>query len=106
MDFNIYSAPNHEIFKHDWWNNPLAKQEFYARRFWGLVNNVTFIPSDYKSGDWIELDKDMIEEMITVACHYKDYFDTYNNIPKLCELRDRFDELEENGRHLYFEYDF
>ena len=49
-----------------------------------------------------------LEEMIKVACVYKDYFGTYNNIPKLCELRDKYIawEADEVPRKLFLEYDW
>lgn len=112
MDFNIYSARNHEVFKHDnWWESPQAQEEFYARKCWDLVNHCSFIPQDYESGDFIELTLENLEEMIQVACKYRNYFDNYNDIPKLCELRDKLEYWENNpdeadGRKLFYEYDW
>ena len=109
MDLYIYSAPNHETFKHEsWWESEQVQEEFYARKFWDLVENCSFIPDDYENGDFIELSLDNLEEMIRVACVYKDYFGTYNNIPKLCELRDKYIKWEtyEVPRKLFLEYDW
>lgn len=109
MDLNIYSARNREVFKHDgWWESDQVGDEFYARKFWDLVENCSFIPYDYESGDFIELSLENLEEMIRVACKYRDYFDTYNNIPLLCELRDKYREWQENEdpRKLFLEYDW
>ena len=107
MDFNIYSAKNHEVFKcDDWWNNPDVQEEFYARKCWDLVNNCSFIPKDYENGDFMEIDYDMIEEMIAVACKYPNYFGNYDDVPKLCELRDRYERIEAEGKKLYLEYDW
>lgn len=106
MDLNVYAARNHEILKHDnWWSNENVIEKYYARKFWDLVNNCSFIPRDYEDGTWLQLTKNNIEEMIRVACENRNYFGTYDDVPKLCELRDEFDELEENGFHLYLEYD-
>lgn len=109
MDLNIYSARNREVFKHDeWWNSEQVQEEFYARKFWDLVENCSFIPEDYESGDFIELELANLEEMIRVACTYRDYFGTYDLVPKLCELRDRFIawEADEVPRKLFLEYDW
>ena len=107
MDLNIYAAPNHEVFKHDeWWNNQNITEKYYSRKFWDLVNNCSFIPEDYENGSFFQINKKNIEEMIEIACKYRNYFGTYDDIPKLCELRDEFEELEDNGFHLYFEYDY
>ena len=73
MDLYIYSARNRETFKHDgWWESDQVQEEFYARKFWDLVENCSFIPQDYESGDFIELTSENLEEMIRVACTYKD----------------------------------
>ena len=109
MDLNIYSARNREVFKHEgWWNSDQVQEEFYARKFWDLVDNCSFIPKDYESGEFIEITVDNLEEMIKVACNYKDYGGTYNSVPKLCELRDKAIawEINEDPRKLFLEYDW
>ena len=109
MDINIYSARNREVFKHKgWWDSEQVQEEFYACKFWDLVDNCSFIPEDYQSGDFIELTEENLEEMIKVACTYKDYFGTYNNVPILCELRDKFIawKEDEDPRKLFLEYDW
>ena len=109
MDLNIFSARNREVFKHDnWWDSDQVQQEFYARKYWNLVNHCTFIPHDYENGDFIELSLDNFDEMIEVACHYRDYFDSYSNVEKLCELRDKYAEWieAEDPRKMYLEYDW
>ena len=109
MDLYIYSAPNHETFKHDgWWESGQVKEEFYARKFWDMVENCSFIPFDYENGDFIEINSDNLEEMIRVACTYKDYFGTYNTVSALCELRDKCIawETDEVPKKLFLEYDW
>ena len=109
MDLNIYSARNREVFKHEnWWESDQVQEEFYARKFWNLVENCSFIPYDYQAGDFIELNEENLEEMIKVACIYRDYFGTYNNVPLLCELRDKYSAWKACGdsRKLFLEYDW
>jgi len=112
MDFTIVSTRNHEIFKHDnWWESRQVTEEFYARKNWDIVNHCSFIPHDYEPGEFIELTLENLEEMIDVACHYRNYFDNYNDVPKLCELRDKLEYWQNNpdeadGRKLYYEYDW
>ena len=109
MDFHIYSARNREVFKHEnWWDSEQVQEEFYARKFWDIVDNCSFIPKNYESGSFIELNLENLEEMIKVACTYRDYYGTYNSVPKLCELRDKYtgwlsDELPIK---LFLEYDW
>lgn len=111
MDFYVYSARNREVFKHEgWYESPQVQEEFYARKPWDWVNNCRFIPHDYENGEIIEIGEKELDELIDVACRYRDYFGTYNNVPKLCELRDKyFGEytLEENkDRKLFLRYDY
>ena len=107
MDLNIYAARNHEVFKHDnWWESSNVEEKYYSRKFWDMVHNCHFIPRDYEPGTFIELTKDNLEEMIRVGCEYRNYWDNYNDVPKLCELRDEYDAIIDSGRHLYLEYDY
>ena len=107
MDLSVYRAKNHEVFKHEgWWKSEEVTEEYYARKFWNLVEHCSFIPKDYESGEFIELTEENVEEMIQVACKYKNYFDNYDDIPKLCEMRDRMEELQEEGYKFYLEYDW
>ena len=107
MDLYIFRARTKKAFsEEDWYNSESVTQLFYARKWWDLVDHCSFIPKDYESGDYIQLTKENFEEMIKIACEYKDYFDSYQNIPRLCELRDTFDDDEEKGYHYYLEYDW
>lgn len=106
MDLQICFARNHEVFKHEWWNNKDVKEEFYGRRAWHYVENCHFIPKEYEPGDFIQMRYENIEEMIKVACENRNYWGTYDDVPALCELRDRWESLEERGFKLYFEYDY
>lgn len=95
MDLSIHSARNHEVFKHDWWNNPEVEEEFYGRKAWHYPDYCRFIPKNYESNDLIELTIENVEEMIDVACKYRNYWGTYDDVPKLCELRDKMMTEEE-----------
>ena len=109
MDLNIYSARNREVFKHEgWWDSNQVQREFYARKFWDLVENCSFIPKDYESGEFIEINSNNLEEMIKVACTFRDYFGTYDSVPNLCELRDKCIawETDEKPWKLFLEYDW
>ena len=107
MDFNIYSAPNHAIFNDEkWYESDKVEEKFYARKAWHFPENCKFIPHDYENGDFIRISKENLEEMIKVACEHRNYWGNYDDVPRLCELRDEFDELEEQGKHLYLEYDW
>ena len=109
MDLNIYSARNREVFKHDnWYDSEQVQEEFYARKAWHFPEHCNFIPYNYENGSFIEVTLENLEEMIKVACEHRNYFDTYDDIPKLCELRDKYKEWIENGdpRKLFLEFDW
>ena len=114
MDFYIYSARNREVFKHDdWWNSEQVQEEFYARKPWNWVENCEFIPHDYENGSFIELNEKNLDELINVACHYRNYFGTFDSVPALCELRDKYfgifnDDEDETikDRKLFLVYDY
>lgn len=109
MDLNIYSARNREIFKHEgWWDSEQVQEEFYARKAWHFPEHCSFIPKDYENGSFLEMSLENLEEMIKVACAYRNYFDNYDDVPKLCTLRDKYNEWIENDekRKLFLEYDW
>lgn len=107
MDLYIYKARTKKAFElEEWYGSEYVTEMLYARKWWSLVEHCSFIPNDYENGDYIQLTKENLEEMIKVACEYPDYFDSYQNVPKLCELRDAFDEVAEQGYHYYLEYDW
>ena len=100
MDFHIYSARNREVFKHDrWWDSEQVQEEFYARKPWDWVENC----------DFIELTEKNFDELINVACHNRDYFYTFDNVPALCELRDKYFGIDHEvikNRKLFLTYNW
>lgn len=107
MDCYIWRAPNRRIFRSEnWFESDKVHEMFYSRKCWDLVNHCSFIPRDYENGDFLELSYENLEEMIEVACKYPNYWGDYKDVPKLCELRDEFENIEEQGEHLYLSYDW
>lgn len=105
MDFMLYSARNREVFKHkDWYDSPQVQEEFYSRRAWHFVQNCPFIPKHGEDCP-VEITLSNLEDMIQIACTHRNYFGNYDDIPKLCELRDKYEELEEEGKKLFCMYD-
>ena len=110
MDCYIWEAPNRRIFKDEnWYSSDAVKERMYWRKNWDMVEHWSFLPDTYDNGDFVEIGSKELEEMIRVACTYRDYFGTYDSVPKLCELRDEVLEWERNGiddKKLYVEYDY
>lgn len=78
---------------------------YYARKFWDLYKNLSFT-NDYECGEYIPLRKEQVEEMLRVACQYRDYWDSFNSVPDLCELLDRWSDLTEHNLTVFFECDW
>ena len=108
MDAYIFKARTKKAFDApDWYESEAVKEVWYARKFWDLVNKVSFIKKvDEDACEYIQLSKENIEEMIDVATHNPDYFGGFNTVPALCEILYNFDEDEEQGWHYYFEFDY
>ena len=110
MDCYIWEAPNHKVFKDkNWYSSGAVKERMYWRKNWDMVENWSFIPKDYESGEFIELGTKELEQMIKAACTYRDYFGTYDTVPQLCELRDEvlgWEQNEVKDKKLFVEYDW
>lgn len=113
MELVIYKARNHEVFKHEYWNNPEVEEVFYGCKATHFVNYCNFIPKGYEDGEFFEISVENVENMIEVACEYKNYWGNYNDVPKLCELRDmmyaEINGYEEGGpkpMKYYMEWDY
>lgn len=115
MDMYIFRAHSKKELESDnFWELARESEEsnevhlgevWYARKFWDLHNNMSFL-RDYECGEFIELTKDNLEEMLTFATHHTDYWDGFKSVPELCEILYSFDEMNERGYHYYYEADW
>lgn len=67
----------------------------YWRKFWGLLDIMQYGNSEY--GQDIRLTKDDVEKILNYATHNRDYFDGFESVPQICELLDKWDELQDEG---------
>lgn len=76
---------------------------FYARKFWELLD-ANFI-REYNTSEnncYVEArinSEEDFDELIYIATHNKDYFDSYDRVADLCEARDNF--LENKDDYVY-----
>jgi len=108
MDAYIFRARTKKAFeeKH-WYESEEITEVWYTRKFWDLINNLSFIKNiDECACDFIQLTKADLEEMIDISCHNPDYFGEFTSVPALCKILYNFDTDEENGWHYYLEYDY
>ncbi len=110
MDAYIFRAKTKKAFDEPHWyedESGAVTEVWYARKFWDLINQVSFIKNTNDDcGEYIKLSKNDIEEMIQVATHNQDYFGGFNTVPALCKILQNFDDDEEKGWHYYFEFDY
>ena len=83
-------------------NDPNASWEelFYARKFWELLD-ADFVKeyNDSKNSCYVEArinSEEDFDELINIATHNRDYFDSYDRVSDLCEARDDFLENKDN----------
>ena len=108
MDAYVFRARNKKVFEEDhWYDSDQVKEVWYARKYWDMIHNVPFIRSiEGDCGEFIQLTKENIKEMIDVATRIPDYWDGFNTVPALCEILYNFDQDAEDGWHYYFEFDY
>ena len=108
LDNSIYRARNHAAFKDEnWYNNKDITEVWYARKFWNLIHNMSFIKNieeDY--GEFIQLSMDNVEEILQFAAHNPDYWDSFDTVPALCKIIHDFEQDHEDGYHYYFHYSY
>lgn len=107
LDVNIYRTRNHQIFKtENWYTSEAVTEVYYARKFWALIEQASFININDDCGEYLELSRENVEELIEIATHNRDYFGGFETVPRLCEILRDFEETEEDGYHYYMEFDY
>jgi len=107
LDIYIYKAKNQRIFKtDDWYNSDKVTEVYYARKFWTLIQEASFLRVNEDCGEYIQLSRDNVEELLQIAAHNRDYFNGFSTVPALCKILDEFDDMEEAGYHYYMEFDY
>lgn len=107
LDVSIYRARNHQIFKTEkWYDSKAVTEVYYARKFWTLIEQASFININEDCGEYLELSRENIEELIQIATHNEDYFGGFETVPRLCEILRDFEETKEEGYNYYMEFDY
>lgn len=75
----------------------------YWRKFWDLLREgLPFEYGDDECGQDIRLSKADVEHILNYVTHNKDYFDSFDSVPQVCELLDQYDDLTEEGYVICF----
>lgn len=107
LDIYIFKARTKKAFEaDDWYNSDAIQEVYYARKFWTLIEQASFLNVKDDCGEFIELSRENVEELINIATHNEDYFGGFETVPRLCEILRDFEETEENDYHYYMEFDY
>jgi hypothetical protein len=95
------------ITEDDYLDCTQPQELYYARKFFDMAGpmarRLDMNLQNYLSDP---LTKDDIEEMIKIATHSRDYNDSFDTVPALCEILDRYDEIKRNGMVLILEISY
>ena len=70
----------------------------YWRKFWDLLHDG--LPFEYRDGECgqdVRLSKADVEHILNYVTHNKDFFNSFDSVPQVCELLDQYDDLKEDG---------
>jgi len=118
LDIYIVMAKNaHQIEQDNFWDKchtgwkmtddgdvdvTIPCEVYYARKFWDLYSPMAR-RLDLDNGDWsAPLTKEDIEEMIYIATHNKDYFNSFGTVKDLCEILYNYDKATKAGMVFLF----
>lgn len=104
LDIYIFKARTKKAFEAS--SSETIQEVYYARKFWTLIQEASFLDVEEDCGSYIELSRKNIEELIYIATHHEDYFEGFDTVPRLCRILADFNEAEEEGYHYYMEFDY
>ena len=89
--------------------NEISEEVFYSRKFWELLD-APFV-KEYNEGESCYVKAritslENFDELINIAVHNRNYWGNYNDVAKLCEARDDYEEKNEDGWTYYLEADW
>ena len=74
---------------------------WYSRKFHDLMTSIPELYESYKEPYVIRVKKNILKEMIEYYAFHEDYFNSFNGLPRLCELYRDYDNIQEQGLNLY-----
>lgn len=78
----------------------------YWRKFWDLHTFISNKKGRLDNGEWCEITREDLEDMIEFTTHNKDYWDSFKSVPQLCEILYNYNKIRKNGFNLYYEGDY
>ena len=94
--------------RYAWEEDDFSKpaQLWYGRKAWGLLQNVFPEYDGDMCGEYVEVNKKKLEEMIDYATRHRDYFGGFETVPALCQALDSYDDAREAGFSYFIESDW
>lgn len=120
MGLDVYMVAAHnkeELKKEDFWSKLIDMRDmesyawdkpaelYYARKFWDLYTPIAH-HFGLENGEWVEVDKTELENILDIACHNEDYFGSFDTVPAICRIIYNYDLLRENGLQVFFSGNF
>lgn len=121
MDAYLFSAHSKkELQSEDYWKNVHLDTEdldskwvncgeyAYWCKFWSLhiFINEEFCHNEYESGEFIEIDREQLKDIIEFCCFHRDYWDSFKSVTGLCEIYDHWDDIEAAGLKIFYTCDW
>ena len=70
------------------------------RKFWEILSVMRYSDDDY--GQDVRMTKEDAEKILQLVTHHRDYWDSFDSVPQVCELLDTWDELIDEGWAICF----
>ena len=105
---NINLVPHNEDGEIDINKWSRCGELWYARKFWDLHDyiNHELLRGEYGCGDYVEITQKDLAKIINFCCFNRDYWDSFDTVPTLCEIYAHWEELEEHGLKVFYECDW
>ena len=83
-------------------NDKFLGERYFATFTNNIINSISFL-SNYELGKYIETTKQNIIEILNYASYHKDLNNSFKTVPKLCEIIDTWEEMEDNNFHIFLQ---
>lgn len=118
LDQNLVMARNkHAVESEHFWDTCVEAKDndefdynqtaelWYNRKNWDLHNHMTH-KYGLDNGEWVELNKEGLEDMLDFLIHNTDYWGGFSSVPALCKALYYYDTIHANGFAIFYEGDY
>ena len=117
LDQNLVMARNKHVLAESFWDTCVDAKDnlefeynqpaelWYNRKNWTLHDYMT-TKYNLDNGEWVELDREGLEDMLNFLTHNPDYWDDFTSVPQLCRVLYNYDTIRKNGFAIFYEGDY